>query len=229
MKIAIYISVWINERKKIGNLEIFMGLLSSTISMTRYKVDGNIEEPVIETISKSLKKYSIYEIEDEDPSEIVVGWTTLENPFKPDFGDHSAFVFGAHFVFSLRIDKKSIPSKIIKKHFAIESAKRLEETGRQFLSRNEKQAIKEEITNYLSLRIPATPNVYDLVWDYEKKCLWFFSNQKAANEELETLFSKSFDCIILRLFPYTMADLTSGLNDAERDELTHLSPTNFAR
>jgi hypothetical protein len=53
---------------------------------------------------------------------------------------------------------------------------------KEYLSRNEKKQIKEDVTRELSLRIPATPNVYDVLWDYEKYSLWFFSTQKSANE-----------------------------------------------
>ena len=58
--------------------------------------------------------------------------------------------------------------------------------------------------------------------------LWFFSNLKAANEELETLFIKSFDLSLIRVIPYTAAHLGSGLTDTEKDILLKLSPTNFA-
>jgi len=202
-----------------------MGLLSSTVSITRYKVEGKVEEPILETIADCLNTNTIAET-DNDLSEKTVGWTSFDNPFNPDFGG-SSFVMGSHLVFSLRIDKKVIPSKIMKKHCAIEEAKRLAETGREYLSRNEKKAIKEHVTSVLFLRIPSTPNIYDLIWDYEDSSLLFFSNLKSANEELETLFPETFNLSLIRLFPYTMADLVMGLSDVERDSLTKLSPTNF--
>ena len=78
------------------------------------------------------------------------------------------------------------------------------------------------------MRIPATPNIYDLVWNYEESDLWFFSNVKAANEELETLFIKSFNLTLLPLFPYTQSALLSGLTDTEQDILHNLSFTKFS-
>ena len=203
-----------------------MGILSSTVSLTRYRVDGNIEEPVLETIAKGLAKNAITEIDDE-ASEKSVGWTSLENPFRPDFSG-SSFAIGPYLVFSLRIDKKTIPAKIVKKHYQIEMAKRLSDTGRDHLAKSEKQEIKERVVQGLSMRIPATPNVYDVLWNIEEASLWICSNQKAANEELETLFAKSFKCNLIRLFPYTIAELAAGLSDAERDTLATLSPTRFA-
>jgi DNA recombination-dependent growth factor C len=200
-----------------------MGLLSSTVSITRYRVDGKLKKPVLETMAQCLKAHVIPEIED-DVSDKAVGWTSFDKPFNPDFED-SSFVIGSHFVFSLRIDKKSVPSSVVKKHCAMEIARRLAETKRPYLSRDEKRAVKEHVISVLSRRIPATPNVYDLIWNYEDSSLWFLSTVKSANEELETLFFKSFQIPIIRLFPYTTADLAMGLSDTERDILPGLSAT----
>lgn len=202
-----------------------MGLLSSTVSVTRYRVEGEIEPPVMETVTAGLKKNAISEIDDED-SEKSVGWTSFESPFSPSF-EGDSFVVGPYLVFSLRIDKKTIPSKIIKKHFSLEVAKRMAETGRDYLSKKEKQEIKEHVTHVLSLRIPATPNVYDVLWSVENGWIWLFSNQKAANEELETLFARSFKATLIRLFPYTIAELTADLSPEDRDVVAKLTPTRF--
>jgi DNA recombination-dependent growth factor C len=204
-----------------------MGLLSSAVSINRYKVEGKIEEPVLQNVLSSLQTHAITDMgEEEGTSEKSVGWTSFESPFSPRF-EGSSFVFGSYFVFSLRIDRKVIPSQVFKKHYAIETARRLKEARRPYLTRDEKNMIREQVLTMLRLRIPATPQVYDLVWNYEGGTLWFFSNLKAANEELETLFSQSFHLTLIRLFPFTIADLTAGLSANERDELVKLSPTVF--
>ena len=202
-----------------------MGLFSSSVSITRFKVQGKLEEPVLETLVAGLKKNAIREI-DEDAADKVVGWTSFENPYQPDF-EGASFSIGTHWVFSLRIDKKKIPLKVVQKMCAQETAKKLAETGREFLSRNEKKLLRENVINTLSLRIPATPNIYDLIWNYEDASVYFFSNLKEANEEVETLFAKSFKLTLIRLFPYTMADLNAGLGDADRDVVGKLTPSRF--
>jgi len=52
---------------------------------------------------------------------------------------------------------------------------------------------------------------------------------KKANEELETLFSKSFRLSMIRIFPYTAADMSSNLTNSQRDELQKISPTPFIK
>jgi hypothetical protein len=202
-----------------------MSLLSNSASITRYKVNGKIKSPVLETVTNGLTNNTISEI-DNQVSDMAVGWTSFEKPFQPDFSG-SIFVYGNYFVFSLRIDKKNIASKILKKQYTVEAAKRLADSGREYLSKSEKKMIKDHVINTLCLRVPATPNIYDLVWNYEDSSVWFFSNLKAANEELETLFSKSFDLSLIRIFPYTAAYLSSELSDSLRDELQQTSPTHI--
>lgn len=202
-----------------------MGILSSSVSITQYHVEGRIEESIIEKVSKGLKKYTIDDIDNES-SDKAIGWTCFNNPFNTNF-DQCPFLIGTNFVFSMRIDKKSIPAKIVQKHYALEMKKRLENSGRDFLSKTEKKEIKDHVLNVLNLRIPATPNIYDLIWEYESAKLWFFSNLKGANEELETLFSRSFELKLIRLFPYSMATLTSPLSDVQKDALSTLTPTRF--
>jgi DNA recombination-dependent growth factor C len=204
-----------------------MGILSSTVSITHYRVEGKIEGSVAETVARGLKKNIIPEI-DEDAVERAAGWTSFETPFQPKF-EGSSFVFGNLFIFSLRVDRKSIPAKLLKKHITIETSRRLAKTSRRFLAKDEKQALKDKVTADLAVRVPSTPNVYDLLWDYEKSSVCFFSNLRSANEELETLFKRSFNLSLIRLFPYTAADLQAGLTDQERDVLLGLSPTQFSK
>ena len=204
-----------------------MSILSSSVSITRYKVHGKVSAPIIDHISDGLKSNTILEI-DNQISDKAIGWTSFDKPFQPDFNG-SSFVYGNYFVFALRIDKKNIAAKVLKKHYTIEAAKRMADSGRDFLSKTEKNLVKEHVISGLSIRIPATPNIYDLVWNYEDSVVWFFSNLKAANEELETLFSKSFDLSLIRLFPYTAAELSADLSDSQLDELKKISPTPFIK
>lgn len=202
-----------------------MGLISASVSMTQYLVEGRLEDPVLENVATALTQNAIKEI-DKEAVEKSVGWTSFESPFAPSF-EGSAFNLGNYLVFSLRIDKKSVPNKMINKRMTQEETKRLIAKGRDFFSSQEKKQLKEQVINSLYSQIPATPNVYDIVWNYEEGTLWFFSNLKAANEALESFFKHSFRLTLIRMFPYTSADLTADLNGSEKDILNKLRPTRF--
>jgi hypothetical protein len=178
-------------------------------------------------VADGLSRNTIADI-DQQVIDKAAGWTSFDKPFQPDFSG-SSFVCGNYFVFSLRIDKKNIAAKVLKKYYVIEAARRMSQSGRDYLSKIEKRAVKESVRNALYLKVPATPHIYDVVWNYEEASLWFFTNLKAANEELETLFSRSFHLSIIRIFPYTAADISSNLSDSQRDELLKISPTAFVK
>ena len=71
--------------------------------------------------------------------------------------------------------------------------------------------------------MPSTPNIHDVVWQYESGDVWFFNNLKSANEALETLFIKSFGVSLVRSIPYTMAMMDPNISDKEQDLLHKLS------
>ena len=200
-----------------------MGIFSSSASVTPYFVEGKVQEPIIDTIAMALNNDSIQEI-DNEPSDKAIGWACFNNPFSTDF-NRCPFLIGSYFVFCMRIDKKSISAKVVQKHVSQEINKRLTISGRDFLTKSEKKEIKDNIVNRLNLMIPSTPHTYDLIWNYEAKTLWFFSNLKSANEELETLFYRSFKAKLIRLFPYTMATLTLPLSNDEKNSFLTLTPT----
>ncbi|MEE4113078.1 MAG: recombination-associated protein RdgC, partial [Desulfobacteraceae bacterium] len=125
-----------------------MGLLSPTVSITRYRVEGQLPSPVNTHVTEALKKNTIYEI-DNDTSEQAIGWTSFDAPYQPDF-EGSRFVIDTFWVFSLRIDKKSIPTKVLKKHYNMEVTRRLVESGRDYLSKTEKKQLKDHVVTVLN-------------------------------------------------------------------------------
>lgn len=204
-----------------------MGLISSTHSISRYHIDGKIAGSIVEEVRNGLIKHSIPKIE-SDFDEISAGWTPVESPYNPDF-DKFSFSFGTYFLFSLRIDKKSIPAKLIQKYIAIEIEKKKEKSGRDFISKQEKSEIKELVIDILMHKIPAIPNVYDVLWNYEEKNLYLYTTQKAANEFFETIFLKTFNLKPIRLFPYTIVETKSKFSNPQKDRIQTLVPLKYSR
>lgn len=204
-----------------------MGLVSSTQSISRYHIEGKFEGSAAQEVRNALITHSMPVIESEYDA-ISAGWTPFESPYNPDFEKFS-IQFGTFFVFSLRIDKKSIPARLIQKHMMMEIEKKKEKTGRDIISKNEKAEIKEMVLDLLMKKIPAVPSIYEILWNYEENNLYFFSTQKAANELFETLFFKSFKLKPIRLFPYTLVETKSGFSNPEKDRILLLTPFSHKR
>ena len=78
-----------------------MGFLSATTSLTRYRVEGKLEDPVVDSVYSGLRPNTISDI-DENVSENAAGWTSFREPFVPSF-EGSNFCIGNYFLFSLRM------------------------------------------------------------------------------------------------------------------------------
>ena len=150
------------------------------------------------------------------------GWAGFEKHFAPTF-DAEFLACGEYLAFCLRIDKKSLPGKVVRKNMAIAAAKKLAEVNRQFLAKEEKLELREQVEAALLTKIPAVPSVYDVLWDLTENEVWLFSTQKAAKEEFETLFTKSFGLTLIPLFPYTLAENKLKLSVTEMDKITALA------
>ena len=204
-----------------------MGLISSTHSISRYHIEGNFEGSAAEEVRNNLIAYSIPKLESEFDA-LSAGWTPFESPYNPDF-DKFSIQFGTFFLFSLRVDKKSIPVRLVQKYMALEIEKKMEKSGREFISKNEKTEIKEMVMDLLMHKIPAVPSVYEVLWNYEEQNLYLFTTQKAANELFETLFFKSFKLKPIRLFPYTLVETKSAFSNSDKDRIFSLAPLKYTR
>lgn len=202
-----------------------MSFFSSKTALTRFKVNGDIGASPIETVRTGLEKYVIRDITNE-PDEMLTGWTSLRDPYTPTFDD-SSFLVGSYFAFCLRIDKKKVSGKVLKAQYKIAEKKLLTESGRDYLSKTEKKQLKENVKGALLSKETPVPHVFEIVWDTEKSLIWFYSTQKSASEELETLFLKSFNVGLIKLFPYTIASFDEHLEDDEKNRLGELKPINF--
>jgi recombination associated protein RdgC len=204
-----------------------MGFLSTTLSVSRYHIQNTFDSEPMEQVRQGLIKNALPKLENEY-EEISAGWTPFESPYLPDFEKFS-FVFGSYFLFSLRIDKKSIPAKLVQKQMAMEIEKKKEKSGRDFVSKNEKSEIKEMVMDVLMHKMPSIPNVYDILWNYESADLFLLTTQKAANEFFETIFLKSFHLKPIRIFPYTLVETKSAFSSAQKDRIMTLTPLHHTR
>jgi DNA recombination-dependent growth factor C len=201
-----------------------MSLTSNSASITRFRVFGQLDKP-LETVLSGLEKFSIDRQTPEDDDDQRFGWTSAQSPYTPDF--ESSFTIGSLFVFSFRIDKKTVPGKLVQQKINDTLKRRMAERQDQPLSRAETREITAQVKKMLISQAPFVPNIYDLFWDYESSTVYLLSNSRAVCEKLEDLFNKSFGLRLVQLFAFTIADLTFDLTDAQRKDLLAQQPTFF--
>jgi len=197
-----------------------MGALSPSQTIIRYQVE-NINEAVVPAMVLAGLKANAMPVIPDEYKETIIGWVPFESPYIPDFVANP-FLYNGVSLFSLRIDKKTVPPKVLQQQMAISFEKRKTETGREFLSKNEKAEIRELLYDSLLQKTSCIPSVFDFAWDHDLGLAYFYTAQKAAIEVLENLFYKSFECRLVRTIPYTQA--ACRMTEADEDRLAALTP-----
>ena len=190
-----------------------MSILNNNNSITRYKVSDIIRannKSVNEKIREGLTKNIFNEIKERSQQDYSIGWTSIKDPYEPNFENPESFLTGIILTISMRIDSKKIPKKVFEKHMSIHEKEYLNEKVKRCnickISKGERKEIKNEVISKLLMKTIPTPEIYDVIWNIEKKFIFLFTTKKQAREEFETLFKKSFNLDVEMLFPFTMAE-----------------------
>lgn len=197
-----------------------MGALSPSQTIIRYQVENAQKTDVLAMVLAGLKANAMPVIPEVE-EEMVIGWVPFESPYIPDF-EANPFQYNGVSLFSLRMDKKTVPAKVLQQQLTISFEKRKAETDREFLSKNEKAEIRELLYDSLLEKAPYVPHVFDFAWDHDLGLAYFYSTQKTAMEALETLFLNSFGCMLIRTIPYTQA--IRHMTEVDINRLTALNP-----
>jgi DNA recombination-dependent growth factor C len=198
-----------------------MGLLSRSVSIMRYRVRGELAGSFWDSVDEGVKKGAFREI-DTSGDEVGMGWVAMEDFTDRDFKGAS-YLRGNYVALSLRIDTIRVPPRILEMQVRKESAKLLEETGRQRLSSAQHRELKERLKETLKRQVFPSIQVFDLIWDTSKAAVYFGSHSVKARDRVESHFKKCFGLTLVPLIPYIRA--TELLSEkAEQQVLEELRP-----
>lgn len=196
-----------------------MGILANTVSVCHFKVLGELpKEELYDWTLKQLAGNRFNPI-DQGGEELSVGWVHLDDPKNSDFDTTAACWRDHYLMFTLRRDKRAVPSAILKAH--------LEKAYEEFLAENpgftkvpkqKKEDLKEAVHAMLLSQTLPTPATYDAVWDTESGILTFSSLSPKVIELFEEQFKKTFEGLRVSAFhPYARAE--NVLDDQHRELL----------
>jgi recombination associated protein RdgC len=200
-----------------------MSLKSGTQSIRRYRVEGSLADNFPDNVEERIEKFTFREIEEGSPKELSFGWVSMENPFIGALTQENYYKNG-YVVMSMRIDKKTIPSRTLKSFILKEEHKRLKGLNKERLSSKEKKDIKEAITvKLLQKALPASSN-YDFLWNLNTSTVLFFASGDNINNTFIELFEETFQMQLIKMSPFSMA-LARGI---EQQSIVALKETIFS-
>ncbi len=191
-----------------------MGILSSSVSLTRYRVVQDIADDFWSEIPDLLKNHKFKDI-DQSADERSFGWTSFDDMLDTAWSSGSPQK-GHYLVFALRLDTRRIPPAVMKKHYrlALDQAKQeLEARGQKFISRDQKKEIKENVRLRLFARMLPVPAVFDVIWDTADNIVYLGSTSAKVRELFQDHFTSTFE---LHLEPRTFYFQAAGDMDMQQ-------------
>ena len=188
-----------------------MGLLKGTLTFSRYRLQEPLPGNFNDLLHRQLKRFAFRELPlaGEEKSS---GWTSLENILDTQF-EYANYSVGDYLAFAFRLDRKSVPPALMKIRYLEAEKKTLAAKTKKFLSKGEKEEIKERIHLELLSKTFPVPSFFDVCWSLSQNWVIFGSLSPKVTEEFEKLFKKSFNLTLSPLVPWDPQHLDRGLGE----------------
>jgi hypothetical protein len=184
-----------------------MGILSNTVSISQYRVKGELPSDIETWLADCLYRNRFSPI-DNLPDEESTGWVSLFDYNDSSFSLGSPKI-GDYIGLSLRKDKRSVPSAVVKSKLDLECGKWMtEHPDIKKMPSKRKAEIRDNLVASLVTRSLPVPSVCDLVWNLETSTLTISSVSAKTLELVEDKFMQTFEGLkLVAIYPMARAEL----------------------
>ena len=164
-------------------------LFKNKMSVMRFRAD----EPTKISADELREGLITHKFKEEATLPVNYGFVDFNNLYglDPQFRDH-AHVFGDWFVAAVRFDKRNVPASTIKRELAKRSTEFVQDSGKKYISREMKKALKEEITEQLLKRVPPQTSFVVFAVDMSNGSGYYYATSKKSFEQFEELFERAY-------------------------------------
>jgi recombination associated protein RdgC len=177
-----------------------MGLLKGPLTFSRFTVAGKLPSDFTEMVQRQIRRHAFQDLAAET-QEKILGWTGIGNVLDTDF-QHASYVWGDYLLFSLRIDRRSVPPSLLKLRALEAERQHLKDTGRKKIDKTAREQIRETLRQDLLRRIPPTPSFHEVCWSVSSGRLLFTSLSEKIMQDFQDLFKTSFGLAPLPFVPW---------------------------
>lgn len=179
-----------------------MGLLKGPLTFSRFMVIGKVPSNFNDMINRQLRQYAFQDLAGS-PEEKTMGWTNIENVLDTDFREAS-YAWGDYLLFSLRMDRRSVPPSLLKIR-ALEAERHyLKETGRKKVDKIAREEIRDGVRQDLLSQSHPTPAFYEVCWSVSSGVLLFTCLSEKVMQDFQDLFKASFDLVPCPFVPWDL-------------------------
>ena len=170
-----------------------MSLLKGNASFSQFLCQGTGPALTSEEIAQKIRRLAFRE--DSGLADETMGWVSIEDATDTAF-THNPAGDDRYWLFSLRVDRRTIPGAVVRMRSAEAEKRKLAETGQRRLYLEQREAIRESIRLELANAIPPVPHIYDVIWDVNDGVVYFGSLSPAVIDNFTSLFNITFGILL---------------------------------
>jgi recombination associated protein RdgC len=177
-----------------------MGFLSPSSSVCYFQVSGTIDNSnKLTALPEKLAEEGFRSIENS-ADELATGWVEMTDYDSSEFADTSICWRDNTLCFTLRQDRRRVPSALLKRQITILSNQFLAEKQElNFIPKAEKEQIRDRARSMLMVKTLPTPSFMDITWNTDKQVIRFCSLGQSAIDSFQGLFHQTFPSLRLQL------------------------------
>jgi hypothetical protein len=189
-----------------------MGLLKGNFSFARFHVEGQLPQAFLTFVNNRIKANSFRETV-KSTEEKRLGWVSVTDILDAEF-ESANYALGDYLIFSLRIDRKMIPPKLMKIKVMEEERQYLLQSGKSRINKQIAGGIKDKVKLELLSRLDPVPSFYDVCWALGQNTVYFSSLSDKVADDFVDLFKKTFSLSLTRLLPQDNAHIVKKIAEA---------------
>jgi recombination associated protein RdgC len=184
-----------------------MGALSGSMNASKFYVEGDLPKDLRRTYLERIQLRLFRPLRPEEEAEERLGWCAVGHPFDLELTPDKLFN-GPYLSLGLRMDRYRFPPAVVHAELEREASALRQKRGQEQLSRSQKAELEQRVRQGLRRRyLPRTVGV-DVVWNLERRELYFWSRSAGLREQLSALFELSFALTLVLDSPYVAAART---------------------
>lgn len=181
-----------------------MGVFRGSISYSKFYVRGELPKKYQAPFMKAIRLRTFVPLDPDQEEEEHQGWCAPGNALDLDLSQGKV-MFDAFITLALRVDKWRIPRSLFRAHFEEAANQHKERTGREKLSKREKDEIKFRVTKRLRKKVLPSMRHFDLCWDLDRGVVLFWNRSPRLAEDLMALFEQTFALRLEQASPFVEA------------------------
>lgn len=180
-----------------------MGILTGALSVKRFRVVGEVPDGFRDAYRDGLNAHAFREPLTPLGREEVEGWVQVHNLLDTDFTDFNRWLYEPYAVFALRVDKKTLPARLVRAMLTKRCEAWCEERGVARCPASARNELKEALEDELLQRTLPRVALTEACWNLPAGYLLLTSSSETVVDRFRKRFFQTFG---LRLAPWSPLD-----------------------